>query len=477
MNYFSNLHRWLFIGISFAFLGCSVGPDYKKPEIKTPASFKEKLTVTGKWKIAEPRDSLDKGRWWEIFGDKTLNQLVIKAEKQNPQLQAAAARLEQARALSRLPKTEWVPNVQPSPSYRRFQDSTQSPMAFITAPVNMWRVPFDLSYEIDLWGRVRRGFESARADAQAAAAAQKTALLSLQSDIVQTYIMIRALEEELALLDRTIQLRKEALSLISSRVQAGATNSLAQAQAETELASTQAEAFGLRRRLSEFEHALAILVGEFPANFNLSKGSFNAIKAVRVPPGLPSELLERRPDVAQAERAMAAKSAQIGVAKAAFFPEVRLTGSVGFESEDIANLLTWSSRTWSWGPSITFPIFKYGRNQSNLERARAAYEEAVANYRSQILVAFKEVEDALSGLRYLYAQEQAQSEAAAAAKRAAELARNRYTLGQTSYLEVVDAERTALLSERALLQIKGAHKLASVQLIKALGGSWTMKKS
>ena len=471
------MHKFVILCVVILCSACSVGPDYKRPEVNTPPAFKEKLKTSGKWKIAEPRDAIDKGQWWKIFGDKTLDALMIKAEKQNPSLQAAAARIEQARAISRVSRSEWVPDVRPSASYRRSQESRESPMAFIQGPVNMWRIPFDLSYELDLWGRVRRGFEAARADAQAAVAAQKSALLSLQSDIAQTYIMIRALEEEIALLEKTVQLRQEAYDLVLARVRAGATNSLAEAQAETELVTTKAEIFGLKRRRAEFEHALAILVGEFPANFKIAKGSFHGLKPVRVPPGLPSELLERRPDVAQAERQMAARSAQIGVAKAAFFPVVRLTGNVGFESGDIANLLMWDSRTWSWGPSISFPIFQYGRNQANLERARAAYEEAVANYRAQILVAFREVEDALSSLRYLHEQEQLQIQARAASRRAAEIARNRYNLGQTSYLEVVDAERTALLADRALLQIQGAHKLASVQLIKALGGSWTLSKS
>jgi len=334
-----------------------------------------------------------------------------------------------------------------------------------------------LSYEIDLWGRVRRGFESARAEAQASLAAFQNVLLTLHSEVAQNYFALRALDAELATVTGTVGLRKEQVQLVRSRFEGGIGNELDVSRAETELATTEGEAAALAKRRAELENALAVLVGENPSTFHFAAASsddeakWNPTPPA-IPAGLPSELLERRPDVAESERQLAAANARIGVAKAAFFPVLRLTGSGGYLSGDVENLFNWDSRVWSIGPSLSLPIFAGGRNLANYKRSQSAYEESVANYRQRILVAFGDVENSLAAIRHLGDQAAAQNRAVANANRAAELATERYRSGIVSYLEVVDANREALQAKRGRAQLTGQRLAASVQLIKALGGGW-----
>jgi multidrug efflux system outer membrane protein len=451
----------------------TIGPDYKQPTNSFPGGYK--AAELGVWKEGRPLDNVPRGQWWEIFEDAALSQLEVQALQANQELKGAVARVDQARATARVARGELLPTLSLQPSFTRQHYSPNQEPSFGSITVDSYNVPLDLSYEVDLWGRVRRSFESARADAQASLAAYYTVLLTLQADVAQNYFGLRALDAEIATVVGTVDLRKEQVRLVRSRFEGGIGNELDVARAETELATTEADAAALARRRAELENALAILVGSNPASFRLT-----AIEATNwnphppeVPAGLPAELLERRPDVAEAERQLASGNARIGVAKAAFFPVLTLTGSGGYVSADVESLFKWDSRTWSLGPTLTLPLFTGGRNKANYKRSQAAFEEATAHYRQQILVAFGEVEDSLAGIRHLVDQGAAQERAVANARRAAELAGDRYRSGIVSYLEVVDANREALQSERANTQLVGLRLISAVQLIKALGGGWT----
>jgi multidrug efflux pump len=460
------------LAISSAHAGLlTVGPDYKQPTNSVPENYK--AVELGAWKEGQPLDHVPKGNWWEIFGDAQLNDLESQALKANQGLKGAIARVDEARATARVARSELLPSLNLDPSFTRQRYSPNQVPSFGGVTANNFRTPVDLSYEIDLWGRVRRSFQSARADAQASLADFYTVLLTLQSDVAQNYFAIRALDAEIATVSGTVDLRKEQVRLVRSRFNGGIGNELDMARAETELAITEAEAASLARRRAELENAIAILVGSNPSSFQLAAGtnSWNP-QPPTVPAGLPAELLERRPDVSEAERQLASASARIGVAKAAFFPVLTLTGSGGFVSGDLNSLFKWDSRTWSIGPSLSLPIFAGGRNRANYKRSQAAFTEAVAHYRQQVLVAFGEVENSLSGTRYLIEQAAAQQRAVANARRAADLATDRYRSGIVSYLEVVDASRDALSAERANAQLAGQRLIAVVQLIKSLGGGW-----
>ena len=452
------------------------GPNYHRPSTAVPAGYKSTNDV-GAWKEGSPLDNVPKGTWWEIFGDQKLNDLESEAAAANQELKAAMARVEQARATARVARSELFPSLNADPSFTRQRYSPNQVPSFGGMTANTWSVPLDLSYEIDLWGRVRRGFESARADAQASLAAFHSILLTLQADIARNYFTLRALDAELTTVTATVELRHEQVRLVRSRFEGGIGNELDVARAETELATTEADAASLGQQRAELENALAILVGANPSTFKVAALA-NADSTwlphpPAIPAGLPADLLERRPDVAEAERQLAAANARIGVSKAAFFPAVRLTGSGGYLSGDVETLFNWESRVWSIGPSISLPLFAGGRNRANLEHSRAAYEESVAAYRQRILVAFGDVENSLSGIQQLALQAEAQARAVANARRAADLATERYRSGIVSYLEVVDANRERLQAERAQAQLTGQRLSMSVQLIKALGGGWT----
>jgi len=450
----------------------TVGPDYKQPTNFVPASYKAE--ALGSWKEGRPLDNVPKGDWWEIFGDEVLNDLELRAANANQELKAAVARVDQARATARVARGDLLPSLNLDPGFNRQRISPNQQPSFGPLTANTFRAPLDLSYEIDLWGRVRRGFESARSDAQASLAAFCSFLLTLQSDLAQNYFALRALDAEIATVTGTVGLRKEQVRLVRSRFEGGIGSELDVARAETELATTEAEAESLARRRNELENAIAILVGDNPSVFRLpayTSNDWNPQPPV-VPAGLPADLLERRPDVAEAERQLASANARIGVAKAAFFPVLTLTGSGGYVSGDIDTLFKWDSRTWSIGPSLSLPIFAGGRNRANYKRSLATFDEAVAHYRQRVLVAFGEVENSLSGIRHLIDQAAAQERAVASARRAADLALDRYRSGIVSYLEVVDASRDALQAERANAQLAGQRLIAGVQLVKALGGGF-----
>jgi len=450
----------------------TIGPDYKQPTNSIPARYKaEEL---GSWKEGKPLDNVAKGNWWEIYADTNLNTLEAQALQANQQLKAAVARVDQARATARVARGELLPLITADPSYVRQRYSPNANPSFGNVTANTFSAPLDLSYEVDLWGRVRRGFESARADAQVSLAEFYNVLLTLQSDVAQNYFALRSLDAEIATVNSTVDLRQEQVKLTQSRFSGGIGSELEVAQAETELATTEAEAASLAQQRDQLENALAILIGKNPADFTLAASTninWDPIPP-EIPAGLPSDLLERRPDVAAAERQLASANAKIGIAKASFFPVVTLTGSGGYLSGDIDTLFNWESRTWSIGPSVSLPIFAGGRNKAEYRRSKSAYAEAVANYRQQVLVAFGDVENSLSNIRHLVDQAEAQQRAVTHAQRAAELAENRYRSGIVAYIEVVDAGRDTLSAQRANAQLAGRRLIASVQLIKALGGGW-----
>ncbi|HWW00819.1 MAG TPA: multidrug efflux RND transporter permease subunit [Candidatus Acidoferrum sp.] len=451
----------------------TIGPDYHSPTNSSPATYK--AAELGNWKEGEPLDRVPKGNWWGAFNDPGLEELEAQALQANQTLKGAVARVEQSRATARVARGELLPSLNLAPSFARQRYSPNQSPSFGNVTANTFSVPLDLSYEIDLWGRVRRSFESARADAQASLADYYNVLLALQTDVAQNYFTLRALDAEIATVAGTVALRHEQVNLVRSRFEGGIGNELDVARAETELATTEADAASLARRRTELENALAILAGSNPSTFRLPAGtttSWNP-QPPEIPAGLPAELLERRPDVAEAERQLAASNARIGVAKAAFFPVVTLTASGGYLSGELDSLFKWDSRVWSIGPSVSLPIFAGGRNRANYRRSQAAFDEAVARYRQQVLLAFGDVEDSLSAIRHLADQSAAQERAVAQARRAADLATDRFRSGIVSYLEVVDADREALSAERTNNQLAGQRLTAAVQLIKALGGGWT----
>jgi multidrug efflux system outer membrane protein len=454
----------------------TIGPDYRRPETELPAQYK--AAELGTWKQARPADHLAKGSWWEIFGDPVLNALQAQARYSNQDLKAAFAVVNQARAAARVARAEFFPTLDANPRFGRERFSPNQEPSFGAITANTYRMPLDLSYEIDLWGRIRRGFEGARADAAASVAAFHNVMLSLEADLAQNYFSLRALDAEIAVLARTIELRNDQLSIVQSRLDAGLGTDLDVARARTEVATSEAEIAGAKRRRVELENAIAILAGENPSTFNLAnhEGTSAIWDAAppAVPADLPSNLLERRPDIAEAERRLAADNARIGVAKAAFFPALRLTGSGGFMSAEFDSLFNWESRCWSIGPSLSLPIFAGGRNAANLRRSRARFEESVARYRQRVLVAFGEVENALAGIHLLAEQAAAQDRALASSRSARDLAMESFSAGLSNFIDVIDADRASLQSQRASLQTAGQQFIATVQLIRALGGGWTV---
>lgn len=457
--------------IVFLLSGClRLGPDYERPAMNLPSDFKEDM---GSWKVAEPGDAAERGAWWEIYHDSDLNRLQTEALTNNFSLQAAMARVEQARAAARIDRSEFFPNAQGNPhgSRQRNSDTLASGAFSSGGTFNQFSLPLDLSYEVDLWGRVRRTFEAARAEAHASKADYENVRLALTAELARNYFYLRSTDAEIKLLETTRELRTKALNLVETRFKNGDTSELDVARAKTELADVNIELIGLQKLRAEYEHSLAVLTGEAPSRFDFAPNPLD-LQAPQIPGGLPSALLERRPDIAEAERVLAAENARVGIAKAAFFPVVRLTGSMGLETGNIEDLFDWSSRAWSIGPSISLPIFEGGRNFANYSKAKARYEEAVADYRQKILIAFQEVEDGLSGLRILAEQSEAIKQAVTSSGRSAEIAQKRYQTGLESYLEVVDAERIYLQNQQRDVRNRGEQLAISVHLIKALGGSW-----
>ena len=449
----------------------SVGPDYMRPVVDAPAAYHDSDN-SGAWKTAEPADATIRGEWWKLFGDPTLDTLETRALAANQDLRAAAARVEQARAAAGLARSTYWPQVAANPSLTREQTSTTTDNSPPNSLSTTYRAPLVASWEIDLFGRVRRLNESALADAESSAATFEAVRLALTAEVAATHFSLCGLDRELALVRDTAALRRRALDLVAARLKSGTAAEFDVARAETELASAEADTAAIANRRVALQNALAVLVGAQASDFALPAVAVSSALPPSIPSGLPADLLERRPDIAAAERALASANARIGVAKAAFFPAISLTGGAGFASGDIDRLFNSDSRAWSLGPSLYLPIFQGGRNRANLARSRAAYDESVAIFRQRVLVAFREVQDALTATRLLAEQSAAQDRALVSAQRAAKLAQTRYDAGYVAYIEVIDAQRTALATERASVQLTAERLNTSVALMKSLGGGW-----
>lgn len=462
--------NWKLTALSVALLlaGCSTVKPPEHVELDVPAQYREAAGLDGAWKKAVPSDHADRGQWWLVYNNAELDGLIDEATQSNPNLAIALARVKQARATAGVVDANRAFQLNGGAGPTKLRNST-------TPTTTEWRAQFDASYEVDLLGGLSDESRAAKLDAEGQEAAYRSVLLALQADVAQLYFSIRSLDSELAILQKTIVLRQEEVRLVQYRYDVGDTSEIDLAKARTELAVVQAEEESVKRVRARQDHALAILLGKAPAQFTLVMAPLRTT-AVIVPAGLPSDLLERRPDIAQAQRQLAAASARVGVAKAAFFPKLLLTGSAGYESSELRDLFKWSSRSWLLGPlvgtALSLPIFDGGRNKANLARADADYESQVANYRQQVLIGFQDVEDNLSALSTLDRQISFQDEAISSAERAAHLAEVRYQNGSASYFEVIDAQRTSLAAERAQSQSMGQRSLASVGLIRALGGGW-----
>jgi len=451
----------------------AVGPDYQRPAAPVPTAYRDLPAAGEAWKPATPADGTRRGAWWKAYGDPALDELETRALGANQDLQAAAARVEQARATAGVARSAYLPSVALDASTERQRYSLTEDNAFPQDQTNTYVGSLDASWELDLFGRVRRLNESARADAQASQADFESVRLALTADVATTLFALRALDQELRWLADGIGLRRRELDLVRAQRRRGAATDFDLARAETELASTEAESAGTANRRALLQDALSLLVGEPASAFAVPAGAPLPFAQVpEIPAGLPSDLLERRPDVAAAERALVAANARIGVAKAAFFPALSLTGGAGYGTSDLSHLFQADSRVWSIGPSLYLPLFQGGRNRATLARSQAAYTEAVAVYRQRVLTAFREVQDALTSARLLAEQSSAQDRALAAAQRAGVLAQKRYRAGFVSFFEVIDAQRTVLAAERASTQVAAQRLTNSVALIKSLGGGW-----
>jgi multidrug efflux system outer membrane protein len=451
--------------------GCAVGPDYQKPAVPTPLAYAE----TGPWTVAVPKDALPKDGWWTIFGDPELDRLESQAGAGSLTARAALSRFDQACAVARVSRASLFPalaaNFAPDRSHYSGNRETSPGSAHPAYTSNSLDAEVDLSYQLDVFGRIRRGYESARDLAQAQWSDYQNVLLGLQAAVAQDYFTLRSLRSERDLLTRTVDLRAQALDLVNKRRTGGASDDLDVFQAQAELADIQSQSLAVDQSSARLRHALAVLVGSLPEDFSVNASPL-ASDPPPVPAGLPSELLERRPDVAVAERTLASANARIGVAKAAFFPSIGLTAGAGYNSTAFDSLLRSNSGEWSLGPFLSVPLFQGGANEANYQRSKAVYDEQVSLYRQQVLTAFADVDDGLSDLRYLAAQAEALGRASVTAQKASDLSTVRYKQGVADYFEVIDAQRTALDNELLATELQGQRFVASVRLVEVLGGGW-----
>jgi NodT family efflux transporter outer membrane factor (OMF) lipoprotein len=461
----------IWIGLLAA--SCAVGPEYRKPPVETPPAFKEPPPEN--WKTAEPKDGALRGKWWEIFGDPQLNVLEEQVSVSNQTLAQAEAQFRGARAAVQGARSGLFPTVTAGASVTNSRASTSRVSTGTgtsrSGTATIYQVPIDFSYEFDVWGRVRREIEANVANAQASAADVEAVRLSLQTELAVDYFQLHGLDEQRQLLDTTVAGYERTLQINVRRHDVGVSSGADVAQAQTQLETTRAQAIDLGVARAEFEHAIAILTGKPPSDLTIPPAPIG-VTPPAIPVALPAELLERRPDVAAAERRMAAANAEIGVARAAYFPSLALGASGGFEASTLAKLFSLPSRFWSLGPSLVATVFDGGRRRAATAQAEAAYDANVAAYRESVLTAFENVEDNLAALRILAEESVQQAAATAAAERSLELARTRYSGGITSYLEVLTAQNAALANERAAVDLRIRQMTASVNLVKALGGGW-----
>jgi len=456
----------LFLVTLLAACSASLPPIDQAALPATPAAYKE---GDGRWTVAPPAAAQPRGEWWKAFGDPVLDDMVTRANAANSSIQVAAARLKQARAFVRAAEAQRLPEIDASASADRGRGLVNG------VPVQGTRSLFtagaDLSYEVDLFGRLAQGVDAAKLDAQSAESLLQSARLLVQADVAQTYLALRAIDDERALVRSTVVAYQETLALTERRYRAGDAAELDVARARTEVAATESEALALDRRRAELEHALAVLVGEPASNFTLAAGAWDTALPI-IPAGVPSTVLTRRPDVSSAENSLLAAQTRVGVAKAAWFPTIALTANAGYASSDLHDLFQWSSRAWGLGLIGSLPVFDGGRRKAGIENASGEFDAAIARYREQVLVAFKDVEDQLAALRLLAEQAQAQDRAVTSAARSTALSEIRYRNGYVSQLELLDAQRSELRNRREALQVRSAQYQSTVALVRALGGAW-----
>ena len=475
-------------GIVFTLLpACTVGPNYVRPTAEVPPSYKE---IEG-WKVAQPKDDLFRGAWWEIFNDPELNALQKQINISNQNLAVAEAQFRQAQALVQAARASYYPKVTIGTSFTRSLKSSNiggstgagtagssskppsktSNVNPTATPTSDYSLPMGVSWELDLWGRIRRTVEASQAGAQASAADLEATRLSVHAELAQNYFQLRTFDTQKQLLDSTVAAYQKFLELTKNRYASGVASKADVLQAETQLKTTQAQAIDIGVQRAQLEHAIALLVGKPASIFSIPVAPLATVLPT-IPPSVPSELLERRPDIAAAERRAAAANAQIGVSVAAFYPTVTLGASVGFEASSLSKWLAWPSRFWSVGPAISETVFDGGLRRAQTDQVRAAYDATVASYRQTVLTGFQEVEDNLAALRILEEEAQVQDEAVKAAQQSVTLTINQYKAGTVSYLNVIVAQTIALNNDRTALDILGRRMTASVLLVKALGGGW-----
>lgn len=454
---------------------CSLAPPFAPPKDVPPAAFKEAEKGEGAWKIADPQTAADLGKWWTIFNDAQLDALQDQAMGANQTLKVAAARIIEARAVAGISSPDYLPNISAGVNASRSAFSASSFGGTGSVLSTDYTARAAASWEMDLFGRVKNTHEALLLDAQGQEADYRGVLLSLQSDVAQNYFALRTLDTERQLLRRAMDVRTEAARIMEKRFKAGTAGEQDYARVKAELESARADLAALDQQRAVADHALSVLLGKAPSDFSFTESPLESTPPA-VPAGLPSALLERRPDIAKAMLGMASANARIGAARAAFFPNLTLTAAGGFENATLGDVFKWSSRSWSLGQTgglaLSLPIFDNGKNAAGLSFARAAYDEAVATYRQQVLTAFRDVEDSLSAQRLLAQQSTSQEAAAASAARVLHISQTRYDAGEAEYLEVNDADRIALGYARAAVQVRGQRFAATIGLIRALGGGW-----
>ena len=464
--------------LALALGGCAIGPDYQRPELNTPAAFKQ----AAGWKAAEPADALARGAWWELYGDATLNELQQRLERSNQSLAQSLAQYREAQALVRGTRAAFFPSLSANAgktrsgqgggsSTVRLADGSTVTSSGSGGISKSYDLTFGVNWELDLWGKLRRQLEADNASLSASAADLAAVRLSLQSELAQNYLQLRVLDEQQRLLDATVAAYAHSLKLTENQYRAGIVPKSDVTQARTQLKSTEAQAIDLKYQRAQLEHAIAVLIGVPPAEFELA--AVAGVPALpEVPVSVPSQLLERRPDVASAERAVMSANAEIGVARAAWFPSLSLSAAGGYRSGTLDQWLSTPNRFWSIGPEFAMTLFDAGLIRSQVDQAEARYDQTVAGYRQTVLDSFREVEDYLVQLSVLERESRAQQEAVDAARESLRLLENQYKAGTIDYNSVVSVQTAALSNERSSLTLLGSRLTASVQLIAALGGGW-----
>ena len=456
----------------FLLAGCAVGPNYHRPDVATAPAWKEQPP----WRAADPKDSIPKGNWWTTFADGELDQYESQALKSNQTIEIAHYQLEQARASARITQSGLFPHLGAGVSGQRSQTSAGRPTTTgipLTGPTtsNDFLIPFNLTWEADIFGGIRRSVESANATYQSSTAGLENVRLVITSELAVDYFSLRELDAEIAVVNSSVEYQTKSLTLVQNRHAGGIASGLDVAQQETLLNSTRTQATLLRRQRAQFEHAIAALVGVPASSFSIPVRPL-ALAPPAVPIGVPSDVLERRPDVAQSERQMAAQNAQIGVAKSAYYPGINLSAGGGFENIALGSIIGASTGFWALGANVAETVISGGRRRAQVDFAKSGYGASVANYRQTVLTAFQEVEDSLSGLGVLAEAAETQQLAVNASQRALQIANDRYTGGLVTYLDVINAEQNLLDTQRLATQILGQRLVTSVSLVKALGGGW-----